>query len=304
MAMTRRVQADAAPQGAVHIWHEGILFLGTGIRNAPHRHFTASLIFAIEGTFAFRSGGSKWRPVRAIVTGPNALQQMDSGDSRVAIMQIDPETEAYVRLAWLFTERGNVFEPEPAVADALVSTARSMLENPQFDPARLWAYALDCVGGEWHRPLVLDPRVTRVLDLMKRDFPAAPKVSQLAAEVQVSPGRLIHLWKEQLGVPLRRYMLWLRLRHVVACVGIGKSLTEAAYEAGFADSAHLSRTFRSMFGLPLSSLFGTTTKVQLFFKFPEQELSGPHGPYDRERWDTAAKVLRRRSSTSGPSGAA
>ena len=34
----------------------------------------------------------------------------------------------------------------------------------------------------------------------------------------------------------------------------GASLTEAAHEAGFADSAHFSRTFRRMFGLAPSSL--------------------------------------------------
>jgi AraC-like DNA-binding protein len=34
----------------------------------------------------------------------------------------------------------------------------------------------------------------------------------------------------------------------------GASLTEAAHEAGFADSAHFSRTFRRTFGLPAASL--------------------------------------------------
>jgi AraC-like DNA-binding protein len=34
----------------------------------------------------------------------------------------------------------------------------------------------------------------------------------------------------------------------------GRPLTEAAHAAGFADSAHLSRTFRRMFGLPATVL--------------------------------------------------
>jgi AraC-like DNA-binding protein len=34
----------------------------------------------------------------------------------------------------------------------------------------------------------------------------------------------------------------------------GAALTEAAHGAGFADSAHLSRTFRRMFGISAASL--------------------------------------------------
>ena len=49
-------------------------------------------------------------------------------------------------------------------------------------------------------------------------------------------------------------MLWLRLERAVAVFAAGGSLTDAAHAAGFADSAHLSRTFRRMFGLAPSSL--------------------------------------------------
>lgn len=279
------------PQGAVHIWHEGIVFVGTGLRNAPHRHFTASLIFGIDGPFAFRAG-APWRMVRAIVTAPNVTQQMDTRGHQVVIMQVDPETEAYARLARLFAEQGTVFQPEPAVADLLCAALQRMIAASQFDAPRFWSLALNGVGGERQPPHVRDARVTQVLDIIKREFPAAPTVAALAHAVRVSPSRLIHLWKDEVGVGLRRYVLWLRLRHVVACVAVGQSLTAAAHEAGFADSAHLSRTFRSMFGLALSSLFGTSN-VELFFTVPDQELSGPHAPYDRERWATAARVLGR-----------
>jgi AraC-like DNA-binding protein len=90
---------------------------------------------------------------------------------------------------------------------------------------------------------------------------------------------------------LRRYVLWLRLRHVVACVAIGYT---AAHEAGFADSAHLSRTFRSMFGLPLSSLFGATARSRC----PWFRTKGSPARTARTTvtLGCAARVLRRRST--------
>ena len=59
---------------------------------------------------------------------------------------------------------------------------------------------------------------------------------------------------EETGLPFRTYVLWLRVVRAVDAHTKGASLTEAAQEAGFADSAHLSRTFKRMFGLPAASL--------------------------------------------------
>jgi AraC family transcriptional regulator len=44
-------------------------------------------------------------------------------------------------------------------------------------------------------------------------------------------------------------------------------LTTAAHEAGFADSAHLSRTFRDTFGLAPSRIFKRSQFIQVFFCF-------------------------------------
>lgn len=293
--MKRQRQAAAVPEGAVHIWHEGILFLGTGIRNALHRHFTASLSVALEGTYAFREGRAKWRRLRGIAVAPNVAQQMDCSGTQVAILQIDPETDAYARMARLFAQRGSVFELPNETVDEIAAAWRAMHERADFDPSKLWTEVLDRVAGNWRMPLAPDPRVAQVREILKRELPGAPSVPELATAVGLSPGRLIHLWKAELGTSLRRYILWLRLRHVIFCVGIGRNLTEAAHEAGFADSAHLSRTFHSMFGLPLSRLFGGAARVGLFLKFPDAELAGPHGPTDGPRWETAAKILRRQA---------
>jgi AraC-like DNA-binding protein len=72
--------------------------------------------------------------------------------------------------------------------------------------------------------------------------------------VGLSASRLTHLFTSQVGIPLRRYVLWSRLRIAISRVQAGDDLTDAAHGAGFADSAHLTRTTRDMFGLPPSVL--------------------------------------------------
>jgi AraC-like DNA-binding protein len=80
----------------------------------------------------------------------------------------------------------------------------------------------------------------------------------LSAGCHLSASRLRHVFLESVGVPLARYRWWLRLRRVALAIQQGRDLTGAAYDAGFSDSAHLSRIFRRTFGFPPSLLMATT----------------------------------------------
>ena len=70
---------------------------------------------------------------------------------------------------------------------------------------------------------------------------------------QLSPGRFRHLFAAQTGMGLRPYILWRRLLRVWELAMSGESFSAAAHAAGFADSAHLTRTSRRMFGVPPSA---------------------------------------------------
>ena len=100
------------------------------------------------------------------------------------------------------------------------------------------------------KPPSIDHRVRRVL----RDLPnrlaedAAVSLDAVAASVRLSPSRFLHLFTTSVGVPLRPYVLWLRLQCGARELARGKSVAESAHAAGFSDAAHFSRTFRRMIG--------------------------------------------------------
>ena len=70
----------------------------------------------------------------------------------------------------------------------------------------------------------------------------------LADIAGLSPSRFMHAFTESVGVPVRPYILWLRLQRAACDLMDGASVTSAAHRAGFADGAHLTRTFRRMLG--------------------------------------------------------
>jgi AraC-like DNA-binding protein len=70
----------------------------------------------------------------------------------------------------------------------------------------------------------------------------------LAQRANLSPSRFAHLFREHTGMPVRNYLLWRRLLYALGRLQQGHSITTTAYEAGFADGAHMSRSFRRVFG--------------------------------------------------------
>jgi AraC-like DNA-binding protein len=51
------------------------------------------------------------------------------------------------------------------------------------------------------------------------------------------------------GVPLRPYILWLRLQRACSELMNGANVTDAALRSGFSDAPHFTRTMRRMLGI-------------------------------------------------------
>jgi AraC-like DNA-binding protein len=107
----------------------------------------------------------------------------------------------------------------------------------------------------------LEPRIERALAVLRDAPDRHMSAGDLSRAVGLSSSRLAHLFRQHAGLPVRRYLLWLRLADALREIMRGTSLTHAAHTAGFADSAHLTRTFRRMFGLAPSVLVPSARRL-------------------------------------------
>lgn len=260
----------------------GVAFLGRGLCNEPHKHFSASVTIALEGEIRVRRGEDEpWICAAGFAAAPNASQQLDGQDALLVNLQVDPETTAFARLAGKLWVNSDVVVLQASEIADLRAALHVAARAPSPGMA-LWKATVDALGEVDSGPRTYDPRIAEVLSLLKASMPEAPSAQHLGEQVGLSEGRLIHLFSEQVGVPLRRYVLWLRIRHVVFCLATHKNLTDAAHEAGFADSAHLTRVFRSMFGHAPSHLLRSDS-VTLGLEMPSLPLTGPHSVQDNAR---------------------
>lgn len=131
---------------------------------------------------------------------------------------------------------------EPLAVDVALLQQQLALAQPSLQ-------ALAAAVRRARQPARLDARIVDALAAL--DFLLAEKVSahDLAQRASLSLSQLERLFGDQVGLPVRRLVLWRRLRIAILLALAGHTLTDAAHEAGFADAAHFSRTMRSMFGV-------------------------------------------------------
>jgi AraC family transcriptional regulator len=134
---------------------------------------------------------------------------------------------------------------------------KATFENPRHTDDALRALGRSLIAqlvGEEAQADMADPRIIKLIAWLTPRLGQAVSLSDAAKLIGLSPGRTRHLFVQQTGLSFRTYLLWLRLVRAVEIYAGSASLTEAAHAAGFADSAHLSRTFRRMFGIAAASL--------------------------------------------------
>jgi len=144
----------------------------------------------------------------------------------------------------------------PDTAEALVSPMRAAY-RARANEATLIALAQQAIAalaGPVPSLSAVDPRISRVIDWVRERLDSAVSLNDAARVANLSPSRFRHLFVAQTGVSFRAYLLWARVATAVGAAMSGQSWTAAAHEAGFADSAHLSRTCRRMFGIAPATL--------------------------------------------------
>jgi AraC-like DNA-binding protein len=235
---------------------------GPGGASLLHAHHCWHLVVGLDGDLLVTTG-ARQRPRRAgaLISAPDAPHAIDARGTRALIVFVEPESDAGERL--LAARGRGIVEP---FSDSDAQGLRATL-SPEggalADPEGAVARALSLGGAPVAPPLGRHPGVRRVLRHLRQAPPGAETSLVALAEVAgLSPGRFMHAFTETVGIPLRPYLRWLKLERAGAALAAGATLGEAAYGAGFADAAHMTRTFRSMFGVAPSEVRRRSQSVQ------------------------------------------
>jgi AraC-like DNA-binding protein len=222
----------------IHVLGDSCLFVGDGLRLDVHTPHAFEICVALQGRFRMRlASEAAWTSFEAAVIAPDIPHELDASDASGCILLVGPETAEGRRLP----------------ARTTILPARPPRQYPFNDPETLRRMLIGTFASGLNLRFI-DPRILTALRLIRASPAVHVPVHEIAAAVSLSPSRLVHLFREQTNISIKRYSLWLRLHAAFRAMRSERSLTAIAYGVGFADPAHLSRAFRGMLGLNPSAV--------------------------------------------------
>ena len=236
-------------------WPPLLAVRGPGTCKTLHSHHAMHFVLAVEGVLRVRTSvRGRWTAAAGVLTAPDIPHAIDASAGDQVVIFFDPESDPGVLLRPAIT--GSARFMSRAERAELVRGVRDPQSFASGD-AHKWARrAATTLGLTPHgsRP-ILHPVVRKLLARLRESgVEDDTSLEGLADAVHLSPGRLMHVFTESVGIPLRPYLAWLRVQRAACAVLAGASVTEAAHVAGFSDAAHMSRTFKRRLGFPPSAL--------------------------------------------------
>ncbi|MCP5206987.1 MAG: helix-turn-helix transcriptional regulator [Hahellaceae bacterium] len=217
-------------------------------------YVTATLIVALEDQLEVVLGTSgETLLCKSVLIPAGAKLSVKTTGNKVVICSLDDLGSDYAKLSLkmrtaIRADSGeqllfNLKHENEVIEQATYLSAVRPSTSEAFELLEIW------IGSPAQaNPVVIDERVISAIRIIKENYNKNISVTDIAQQVSLSVPRLIQLFKQATGSPIRRYRLWHRLWVTCNLVLTGKALTEAAVAAGFSDYAQFSRVYRELCG--------------------------------------------------------
>jgi AraC-like DNA-binding protein len=250
----------------IYVGFNYIVIAGNDMETDLHRHHALEICLGVDSPVNVRVNNTEIES-DILVIGKNVSHKLYSGKRKIVIL-IDAESSAADVFNKHLNAEGYYLPPISRdceleyIAGKTVSFEASAIK----DSDELYEQLISRLLKRGETPLVRNDYILQALDEIGSLGIKRISAADLAKSIHISESRLLHLFKSSMGISLRRYLLWLRVRSAVLHITQGGSFSDAAYAAGFSDAAHLTRTFKDMFGINLRDLFHYSSIIQFIFR--------------------------------------
>lgn len=210
-----------------------------------HAHPALEIIIAHKGVFTLRTPNQILKSIKFGLVKPNVWHRLQAEDCECELIMVELGFSVLQNILMTANLPNNNNEG----ILALDLNLQSVLTKNKIES---WAKIS-------RRKPIYDARILKSIQFIKNNKNATSlALADLANQVYLSPDRLSHLFKDQLGLSIQKYMVWHRLKLAVELIlKKEKNLTQAAHTAGFYDVAHFSKHFKEMLGIKPSAVYNS-----------------------------------------------
>lgn len=226
----------------IQIFDDHATFISPAIHTDRHKHHALEVIVSMKGEIQIADAFGNTFTSQAAVVLPDQLHQtITTGEA--AFIFIEPESDLANAIL-------TAFKPTQSVQS--IVNRISEADRKTFTEGHIPSKFIKTIKSL----NLIDDRIQTATDFIRSHITTHEFSLEMLAEIAcLSTSRFTHLFKAQVGIPIRPFILWCRMRVALTAVLSGMTLTQSAYQAGFSDTSHLSRTFMDMFGVNPSSVF-------------------------------------------------
>lgn len=213
-----------------------------------HRHSAAHILIALKDTIEIVTEDARLECAGALI--PSGMSHtVDSHNEQMLVFMLDEMTVCAEQIK----------EIRILSRDAVHDIAKDFerMEQHRDEPSaykNFIAETMNRIGLSDMTMKNMDERIEAAIRFIHTNAGDDLTAQAVARQCCLSESRFSHLFREQVGITFAGY-LTLRRTYLAFCnIAAGKSITEAAIEAGFSDSAHFAAVNRKMFGLTATAV--------------------------------------------------
>lgn len=210
-----------------------------------HAHPAAELILSRSGTFSIATTSSTYSNLSFALIDANVPHQLFSEKGAIQLLMLECPSRLLQEYLAPFS---------------ISLTAGIYTQKTKSAKSKLLDHLLQ-LATQNTIPKTEDQRIQTCLDFFLYESTDYPQMIQdLKEKVYLSESRLSHLFKQEIGISLKKYVVWSRLKKAFRMVlQENLNMYDAALQSGFYDQAHLSNAFKQLLGLRPSEVYNSRT---------------------------------------------
>ena len=200
-----------------------------------HSHPVVELIHAKKGSFTVESAGDSFQNISFAIIDANTKHKVHCQNSMLSVLMVEsynPTLLSFLSSRDIEFENGLFLEKEYARGEAIISATRDL------------AFSKHLKKPEEERV------ATCMAFIEENELGYKNLITSLTDKVFLSESRISHLFKLHMGVSIKKYLVWNKLKRAIkSYLDENANFTEASIQNGFFDQAHLSNSFKNVLGI-------------------------------------------------------